>query len=353
MNNTDIKKRIKWVDVAKFFAIIAVMIDHTNGVLYTNQKIAFFSYYSVCVFIIIMGITTIWKLDKKKDKIPIFLWKKCWGIYRPYLIASIIYGLFIYNSFDFETFLSNIIRFNMSLPFYYVLLYIQLVIFSPIIYYFFDKTKNKKLEILYEIIGFIAILAFSIPISNKTNILGVYGGGGKLFGGTFLILLYIGMWFGKHYNKIKLNVIASVLLSIVFLSGTIGWWLFISYDKCHIDSYLPWIYAFNPPSFSFCFYGILITATLFCIDSLISKFPNSFIWKPINVLAFIGKHTLYIFLFHRFFLDIVFPRYIPVLTQFHIGWIKTLCYFSGMILGSLLIELLVEKAYKFISNSYK
>ena len=32
-------RKLKWIDGAKFIAILAVMIDHTTGILYHNEKI--------------------------------------------------------------------------------------------------------------------------------------------------------------------------------------------------------------------------------------------------------------------------------------------------------------------------
>lgn len=47
--------RIKWVDCAKAMAIMGVIIDHNNGLLYTNQAIARASYFAVGVFILLAG----------------------------------------------------------------------------------------------------------------------------------------------------------------------------------------------------------------------------------------------------------------------------------------------------------
>lgn len=49
------KQEIKWINCAKAIAIFAVLIDHTNGILYTNANIAMASYYSVSLFILISG----------------------------------------------------------------------------------------------------------------------------------------------------------------------------------------------------------------------------------------------------------------------------------------------------------
>lgn len=46
------KNRVFWIDAAKFLAILAVLVDHTYGVLYENQNIAFGSFFSVSLFII-------------------------------------------------------------------------------------------------------------------------------------------------------------------------------------------------------------------------------------------------------------------------------------------------------------
>lgn len=49
------KQEIKWINCAKAVAVFAVLIDHTNGILYTNANIAMASYYSVSLFILISG----------------------------------------------------------------------------------------------------------------------------------------------------------------------------------------------------------------------------------------------------------------------------------------------------------
>lgn len=51
-------KQILWLNCSKTVAVLAVLVDHTNGVLYTNQDIAYASYFSVSLFIIISGLTS-------------------------------------------------------------------------------------------------------------------------------------------------------------------------------------------------------------------------------------------------------------------------------------------------------
>ena len=348
------KVRTKWVDVAKFMAIIAVMIDHTNGLLYTNTHVAFFSYYSVSLFIVAMGITTMWSYRKNSDSLLQKVWKKCLGIIRPYIVATIIYGIFIYKAFDFEVLLGHVIRFNMSGPFYYVLLYIQLVLVSPILFCVFEYTSDLKKGLLVEIVGFAVVLWISSWTTNHSNILGVYGGGGKLFGGTFLILLYIGMWFGKYYNEIHFNTIIAAVLAVLACGATIGWWQFIANDTCHIDSLIPYGDGYNPPSISFGIYSLLVALTLYFVEMLLLHFPNSIPMKIMSSIAVLGKHTLYIFLYHSFFIQVIFPNFFAK-TGIVIDniWIKRIVYFGGMIFGSILFEIILEKIHKKMLVTYK
>ena len=178
-NSTQTEMRSKWVDAAKFMAIMGVMIDHTNTILYTNQLFAWFSYYSVSLFVVAMGITTMWSYRRNSAAIPEKVWKKCLGILRPYIVATVIYGVFLYKTFDFETLLHHIIRFDMSGPFYYVLLYLQLVLISPVLFRVFEKADEIKRGYMIETLGFLAVLGISNWTTKYSNILNVYGGGGK------------------------------------------------------------------------------------------------------------------------------------------------------------------------------
>ena len=94
LNNNCYKEnndRAHWVDMAKFLAIVGVMIDHTNGVLYTNQSIAFSSYYSVSLFILVMGVTNYWSYKKVYGSAITKVYKGCWKIFRPYISYLVTY----------------------------------------------------------------------------------------------------------------------------------------------------------------------------------------------------------------------------------------------------------------------
>lgn len=64
MCSETLSKRVYWVDVAKLLAVVAVIMDHTYGILYSNERVAYASYYSVSLFILMMGVTSYWSYSK-------------------------------------------------------------------------------------------------------------------------------------------------------------------------------------------------------------------------------------------------------------------------------------------------
>lgn len=347
--------RVMWIDVAKFLAIVAVMIDHTSGTLYSSHYVMFFSYYSVSLFIFVLGITTIWEYTSKNiDNTLGWVKLKCLKIVRPYIVANIICGVCIYRRFDFEIILNGLIHFNLIGPFYYVLLYIQLILISPLLFEIFNRADNCTGFITIEIIGLLFMVFISILTTNYSSILGVYGGGGKLFGGTYLILFYLGMWFGKHYNKIYNSISSKLAIFFVIITciSTFIWWLFISDNAGQIDSIVPFGEGFNPPSVSLCVYSLLVAAMLFFSEIVLRSYSFVIITKATNIMANIGRHTLYIFLYHLVLAGIVIPgvHQLTGITIYNI-WVKRIVYFGMMIIGSVILEIVLEKTHSCIMKA--
>lgn len=348
---TDSGRRTYWIDMSKFMAIIAVMIDHTNGILYKDQRIAFFSYYSVSLFILMMGVINYWSYSKYNGSIIKKVGKGCWKIIKPYLIATFFYSIFIDHQFHFINYLIRVVHFSASPPFYYVLLYLQLLFLAPVIYALLKHADGVKYGAAIEILGFLAVLVVSSWTTNYSNILDVYGGGGKLFGGTYLILLYLGMLFGKHYDQFSVNNNLLGILFILSTALTVLWWHFISVDRCQIDAYLPYSRGFNPPSLSFGLYAILMAFTIYLLEKVLkSSAPLKKVFQTISAL---GKHTLYMFLYHRMFLDFILPHFFAgtgiVISNIWMMWI--VC-FTCMIGGSFIIELILERIHTLLKGTY-
>jgi len=270
--------------------------------------------------------------------------RSCWKIGRPYLVATILYSLVFDGGLNADSLLYRVFHFNASGPFYYVLLYIQLLLCEPLIYCFIEWTNRIKFGVSVKFLGMIVLLAVSSWTTNYTNILNVYGGGGRLFGGTYLVLLYVGMLVGKNYSKISIRKEILWVIYIIIVLITVLWWNFISINNCKIDSYLPYGNGTNPPSISFGLYACLMACCIFLSELTINTIPKNELLKRLFFLtSILGKHTLYIFLYHKLFLDYFIPLAYKKMGAFASDiWIMRVVYFLSMIIGSLLFEKVLE-----------
>ena len=342
------RRRAEWVDVAKFIAILAVMVDHTNGILYCNPHVALASYFSVSLFIVVMGVTLFWSYSRRGADVG--LAKRCWTIFRPYSIATFIYCLFSYKAFDFEVYLKHLVGFSASGPFYYVLLYLQLLLIPPYLFRMcrFDRCK----AVITETATFVGVLALSSFTTNHTNILNVYGGGGRLFGGTYLVLLYVGMLIGKYSPRIRSGKWPSTFCSLVFLGCTIAWEQSVVVRHIQVDAHFPFGGGFNPPSVSLGIYAILIAFTLMFAGKAVEQSWVGFVRLPFSFLAWFGRHTLHVFLYHRLFLDYLLMGFLAFCNVHRIPAVLIgLFFFAAMTGGSIGLEYLLGWLKSFFQPS--
>lgn len=342
-------KRVEWADVAKLWAMLAVIVNHTVGSVYHNTTIAYSSYYSVSLFIVVMGVTSYWSFSRYQgnriDKIK----SGCWKILRPYLVATFLYKILLEQHFDFLDYLDKVVHFNEVGPFYYVLLYIQLFIAAPILYYVFVISDKKKYGILIELLGLVITAIVGAWTTYNTNILDIYGGGGKLLGGTYLILLYIGMMFGKYCNRIQVGKAGSIVL-LVFSIVIMCVCLYVeAFYRGVVDAYFPFGDGINPPSVSSGLCAVSIMFFVFMVEKVIGEI--SALKTVFGMFARIGRHTLYVFLYHMLMINYCSDIVNAINSEMNI-WFKVIIFFGGIFAGSFVIELIVEKALNFIHGIY-
>lgn len=320
------KQRISWIDTTKTLAIIAVLVDHTSGVLYDTPILQILSYYSVSTFVLLIGVTSYNSLSERNG--IKYILNRSQSILPHYIIASLLYFVLENKGFYLRHFLYNLCLFNSSDPLYFVCLYLQIVIICPLLYQFLVLCKN----VVYEIIAILPLLVFSHFSIYSTDILGIYGGGGKLFGGTYVILLYLGLMIAKHYEqieKLQKNWLHLLLSICILLSSS----LWICYNKLEIDTRLPFGRGLNPPGISIILYAISVQSFIFWGDRMIL---NEGVYGR-KVCFYIGKNSLFIFLYHRLFIDYFFPYVVKRFIEIEILAVKWLVYYSIMILGSITI----------------
>ncbi len=156
-NITTVKtgNRIAWIDLLKLLAIFAVFVDHTNGFLYTDQRVAYLSAFSVTLFILLSGMNSYLSYERRDQSGSEITWKNCESIKLkklifPYIIATACYLIFAYGVLDLRTLISSVLQFSASAPFYFIVFYLQLVIIARPLYYLIKSTsKIKKLPYIY------------------------------------------------------------------------------------------------------------------------------------------------------------------------------------------------------------
>jgi hypothetical protein len=151
-----------YINVGKFLAIMAVLLDHNFRNLYSNLNLLHLSFFSVSLFILLSGVTSYisCKSHYAKRGLKETL-RRISSIFIPYVVASAVYLILNTKILDFDILWQTIWSFNASGPFYFVLFYIELIVISPF---------------LFELILLINSSKYSFPIHLISIIL--QGGGG-------------------------------------------------------------------------------------------------------------------------------------------------------------------------------
>jgi hypothetical protein len=276
-----------WIDFVKAFAMLAVIIDHSFGLIYKNHFIQGYVYYSVTVFIIISGITSAISLSRR-DKVDFrYILGRLSPILTLYVFASIICNFMAYQRINISVLLHQLVTFSASGPYYFVLFYIQLVAISPFLYNIFKNGKTAT-----RLITIIVIYFISRFLNDYTFIEGIYGGGGVLLGGMYLFVYAVGMFISFYLKKLT-NI---VCLLIILLVSSISLFFYVKYEYVSLS-------FSNPPNWYLMIYSFILVGLLFSIWNLFLERIGflKILFKPFNL---IGKYSLYVFMFHLIFMGI-------------------------------------------------
>ena len=248
----DKKQRETWLDLFRVTAILFVLIDHIyDGRIFDNHSLVRISNCSVSLFVLATGVTSYWQFRRKSSYNKIVL-KKLFRIVIPYFIAALIHYLILADEKSVVSFFIHLIRFDIVEPFYYVALYIQLVLVSPVIYCLMNLECRRLSHNNVEALLLAGLLVVSIITTNHAFFPWIILSGGKLFGGTFIVVLYLGMLLGEHFDKIDRTLLVNKgyeKCALIVICLLIPWALFLCVDDLHFDSFLPFGEGFNPPGF--------------------------------------------------------------------------------------------------------
>lgn len=288
--------QLRWINFLKGAAMLAVVFDHLYGLVYKNNYVHSLTIYSVTLFIVLAGFTSSISLGRTKLPMKTYIYKRIAPIVIPYLVATLVYHLY-WNKlyFDFNTFKNQVIMFNASAPFYFVLFFLQLVVVSPLLYKLFQGHKLYQ-----QLLSLLFIYLISFYLTHFTNISNYYGGASKILGGSNLFCFCLGIFlqllvtdppsFLKRIFQYDVKGLVFGLVASLFA-------LFI-----YINSHLLEKSWANPPNKSTLIYTLIVAAVLLFVFLISEKRFKRFtmIFMPVEL---IGSNSLYVFLYHSLFID--------------------------------------------------
>ena len=351
-------KRIQWIDCAKAVAITAVAVDHCNRVIYTNPAIAKASYFSVTLFIFLSGITA-WNSSFKSGQVNRggggvicrqFL--KLRGIGVQYALATFLLQIYYQRFFDLKSYLSYLLNFSIQGPYYFLLIFIQLKLVSPALITWCHICNRRRGAIGWHL-GTVASLCWLCSILVRyTFMLPVHGGGKHLLGGTYLLVYYLGIlmanlnWFHCSTKMLKGILICSSALWIF-------WWQVICNDKtAFLDQCVAkyWGKGFNPPSIQYIIFALITLFLLYSLFTLAEQLHAKLIDHMISVFAFLGRYTLYTFMYHLAVRDFMITAFPAIQSNI---WLLRLAVFVPMLTFPVIAANGIQRLRAYIEIKYE
>lgn len=316
------------IQILRAISIIAVVLIHTCPHGITQVYIRPFINFSVGLFLFLSGyLTNIDSINKNT-----FYKKRIFRVMFPYIIWTIVYTSmsFISNGVDFNKYIINLLSSKASPAFYYILVYIQFVLFTPLL--------GKLLKTKYYYIGFI-IAPISLLIkyywlfsSVEPNIYLK-----SLFDicclGWFSFY-YLGLYLKNKYikksnqNYQKMIYVYVILIIVQMIEGYC--WFKLGNDGCGTQLK----------------YSGLLTTFVFCIIAY--NYINNTKFKGNNkLLITIGNYSFGVYLSHILLLNILkrivpFWNKIPYIMNSSIVLVISLllCIIGSKIVGKKLSEII-------------
>lgn len=279
------KRHLEWIDFLKGLAIIAVILDHLFNVIYYSPEAHLFTIFSVTLFIFLSGVTSVISLSRNNKGLWEYQKRRLTGVLVPYIVATIIYSVVNQNyRFIWNVFWDNLVWFKASPPFYFILFFSQLIVVAPYLY-----RALSKMNVIFKLLSLVPIYFISKYLTHFTEVSGIYGGGGRILGGSYLFVFYLGMLsfmlYQSHSEKINrvwvhVIVVISSALMIIYIYN--AGWLAIAWS--------------NPPNKQAIFYTLAVLAFAYSVHMLLAKMKITH--RFLSLFSIIGKYSLYIFLYH-------------------------------------------------------
>lgn len=349
-------KHYEQIDFIKGIAALMVLINHSLNFVYQKEWVFQLSRCCVALFIISAGITLYFSFERFiqkgrsgiKDIAFHFIFRNILRLMLPYSIYVIIFYISINHRFNFMEILSKLLAFNINNPCYYFVIYIQLIIITPFMYYLAVKINSlgKSIGIIFSFSLIILLAIWGWANVKFTFVMEVFTAGKFLFGGTYLPLYGIGILIGHHLcDATQVERKKPVPVFPIIAPITVLWFLSLRiFPQTHDyleNQLIPGIGG-NPPGLSIGIGSIILFAFLWSGYDLVK---NKTLLRPISDL---GKISLYIYLYHQVIKYIM----LCIIRSFNLPS-QSLWYAIPFYLSSSIGVYFAYQLYVFIRNDFK
>lgn len=322
-----------------------MVVDHCNGLLYSNPFIACASYFSVSLFIILSGYTVRITDSAKRRRTFSYQLKKVGRLYLQYAVATFILLIFYNRFFDLKTYVTHLLNFSIQAPYYFFLFFFQLLLVSSFLLLWCRFCSSRRFPIVWHLVTALFLFWFSTVLIRFTYILPVHGGGQYLFGGTYLFLYYLGILAAEfdlfqHLYKYRMPVLilSNALWIFWWLSYANGWLKFDIWFQDYLGR------GFNPPGIQLMIFACITLMLLYSIFSFLEERASFMGTVIVDIFSVLGQHTLYTFMYHLLVLHLIL-QYFPWITKNK--WLMRFGTFIPMVIGPVIVVLVIKKC-KFI-----
>jgi surface polysaccharide O-acyltransferase-like enzyme len=294
-------RRLAWIDACKGFAILAVVIDHARAGLGLAPPLVHYTIYSVTLFTFLGGVTNGLSIARQPPGTPYprLVGPRLARILVPYAVASLAYDAVGSGfTFDLRRSVDHLLHFNADGVFYFVLFYAQLVAVAPLI------RRLVASRVPLAALSLAAILALSLLFQRHTFVLPVHGGGRFLLGGSYFFVFALGMALSGPLCSPAIRPAARVATTALAVFA-----LLLGFGPQRIGA--AWS---NPPNALAVVYTLLVFVVLFNLSAFADLSRSPLPGRARDAIAFIGKNSLTVFLYHRLAMRLVLASawYAPV-----------------------------------------
>ncbi|MDL2253608.1 acyltransferase [Ruminococcaceae bacterium OttesenSCG-928-I18] len=322
-------KRERWIDYTKGLAMIAVVVDHYP---YRNPMLQPVMYFSVVLFFLMAGYNSYSSLERRQPEH--YDWgytgKHCWKLAKPYLLASAVVVLYAHGVLDLGTYGRAVLTFSASAPFYFVLIFLQMILVSQLLYFMIKRSKAGAHPLLLQGAMLLLLLVVVWFTQQYTHLFDLHGTAKNLLGGFYLLMFFIGMlWNADHLQK-RSPILPACIAAVVFLAC-----LYFILQQQELFGMGP--LSKSPPKLTLPLYGLAVFMLCATLLPRLEKKGGRVLFTILSPLEWCGKYSLQIFLYHLLFIDLISLYVLEPLFALSLvsgtPWLSLLVRLAGLLLS--------------------